>query len=424
MFKTGDPLVVVICGLPACGKTYIASKLTRYLTWKGHKTKLFKTGEYRQKLNTDLTKSHVYYDHTNKETSRLRSSVVNACLDDLLEWISNEGNTVGIFDGSNLSRSWRSELQTKLQQKVSNIKVFYIDSTCDNEAILEANLKEITNRLPDYKDMKECEAISDFKQRIEHDRLVYEPLDIILDKQLSFLKMYNINQSITANRVEGYLVTRIVHFLMNIHVIPRSIYLSRHGESIFNLKGLIGGDSGLSERGHMYTKLLYKYIRQEVNDNLQVWTSTMVRTIETGMLFADEIKTHWKCLEEINAGSCDGLTYKQIEERYPDEFEARKQNKYFYRYPRGESYHDIVVRLEPVMMELERAHNVLVIGHQAVLRCVLAYFLDKTTDQLPYIKVPLHSVIKITPLAYGCLLETINFPIEAVQTYIHPPDKK
>ena len=36
-----------------------------------------------------------------------------------------------------------------------------------------------------------------------------------------------------------------------------------------------------------------------------------------------------------------------------------------------------MVRLESVIMELERQENVLVVGHQAVLRCVLAYFLDK-----------------------------------------------
>lgn len=52
--------------------------------------------------------------------------------------------------------------------------------------------------------------------------------------------------------------------------------------------------------------------------------------------------------------------------------------------PRGplasvlQSYQDLVQRLEPVIMELERQENVLVICHQAVLRCLLAYFLDKS----------------------------------------------
>jgi hypothetical protein len=41
----------------------------------------------------------------------------------------------------------------------------------------------------------------------------------------------------------------------------------------------------------------------------------------------------------------------------------------------------LVARLEPVIMELERQENVLVVGHQAVLRCLLAYFLDKSSGE-------------------------------------------
>lgn len=36
----------------------------------------------------------------------------------------------------------------------------------------------------------------------------------------------------------------------------------------------------------------------------------------------------------------------------------------------GESYRDVVVRLEPVIMELERQENILLIGHQAIIRCL------------------------------------------------------
>jgi len=43
------------------------------------------------------------------------------------------------------------------------------------------------------------------------------------------------------------------------------------------------------------------------------------------------------------------------------------------------------------------------------------------TDELPYIDVPLHTVIKLTPLAYGCAEERINFGIDAVSTYVPRP---
>lgn len=48
-----------------------------------------------------------------------------------------------------------------------------------------------------------------------------------------------------------------------------------------------------------------------------------------------------------------------------------------------QSYEDLVQRLEPVIMELERQENVLVICHQAVMRCLLAYFLDKAAGAGP-----------------------------------------
>jgi len=36
---------------------------------------------------------------------------------------------------------------------------------------------------------------------------------------------------------------------MNIHVTPRTIYLTRHGESELNVQQRIGGDSPLSPNG-------------------------------------------------------------------------------------------------------------------------------------------------------------------------------
>ena len=48
------------------------------------------------------------------------------------------------------------------------------------------------------------------------------------------------------------------------------------------------------------------------------------------------------------------MTYEEISLKYPAEFAARDMNKLTYRYPGGESYEDLVARLEPVIMELER----------------------------------------------------------------------
>lgn len=70
-----------------------------------------------------------------------------------------------------------------------------------------------------------------------------------LCRDLSLIKVIDVGRRFLVNRVQDHIQSRIVYYLMNIHVQPRTIYLCRHGESEHNLQGKIGGDSGLSVRG-------------------------------------------------------------------------------------------------------------------------------------------------------------------------------
>ena len=69
------------------------------------------------------------------------------------------------------------------------------------------------------------------------------------------------------------------------------------------------------------------------------------------------------------------MTYEEIEAKNPPDFQARTKDKFNYRYPGGESYKDVVARLEPIIVEMERQGNILLVSHQAVIRCLLGYFL-------------------------------------------------
>jgi 6-phosphofructo-2-kinase/fructose-2,6-biphosphatase 2 len=68
---------------------------------------------------------------------------------------------------------------------------------------------------------------------------------------------------------------------------------------------------------------------------LIVWTSTMKRTIQTSSLLHYP-KINRKALDEIDAGVCDGMTYEEIEEKYPDDYANRDDDKFNYRYKGGE----------------------------------------------------------------------------------------
>uniref|UniRef100_A0A8C6U644 6-phosphofructo-2-kinase domain-containing protein n=1 Tax=Neogobius melanostomus TaxID=47308 RepID=A0A8C6U644_9GOBI len=394
--------MIVMVGLPARGKTYISKKLTRYLNWIGVTTKVFNVGQYR------------------RDAMKIRRACAIAALKDMCEYFSRNLGQVGVsFDATNTTRE-RRELILSFA-KENGYKVFFVESICDDLEIIEENIKQVKLSSPDYVNCDQDEAVADFLKRIECYKMNYVPLDEHKDRSLSYIKIFNVGNRYLVNLVQDHIQSRIVYYLMNIHVTPRCIYLSRHGESELNLVGRIGGDSGLSTRGAKYANALGKYMSGQNIKDLKVWTSHMKRTIQTAEALGVPYE-QWKALNEIDAGVCEEMMYEEIQENFPEEFALRDQDKYRYRYPKGESYEDLVHRLEPVIMELERQENVLVICHQAVMRCLLAYFLDKSASELPYLKCPLHTVLKLTPVAYGCKVESVYLNIEAVNTHRDRPE--
>jgi len=66
---------------------------------------------------------------------------------------------------------------------------------------------------------------------------------------------------------------------------------------------------------------------------------------------------------------------------------------------------------------MDGEHNLLVICHQAVIRCILAFLLRASGAEVPYTKVPLHCVLKITFAEGENRVEYHHLPVECVDTY-------
>lgn len=61
-------------------------------------------------------------------------------------------------------------------------------------------------------------------------------------------------------------------------------------------------------------------------------------------------------LNELHGGSLKGLNRARFRERYPEMWEEREDNKLEFRFPGagGESYQDVIQRVQPIIVELER----------------------------------------------------------------------
>lgn len=410
-------LCVVMVGLPARGKSFIAQKITKYLSWLGIHCRYFGHSDYRRS-NLGVVHPHAeFYDFDDKKATAIRKRALELALQDIVSWFDEKqvDNHVAVLDGTNCSRRRRQWIIRYCERH--NISPMFLESWCDRPDIIKENIEDIIRTSPDYEGRDIDEAREDFLSKLHKFEDIYETMDRRIDENVTFVKMINESQRIILNRIETYLESRIVFYVMNLRIKPKCIWLSRHGESIYNVEQKIGGDSSLSERGLKYAKKLKELIERNAEGaELSVWTSTLKRTNETAQ-FLDFKKIQWKALDELDAGVCDGMTYEEIEREFPEDFKARDEDKYEYRYRGGESYRDIVNRLEPVIMELERQENILIITHQAVLRCLYAYFMSVPQEESPWMSIPLHTLIKLEPRAFCTKVQRIQAHIPAVSTY-------
>ncbi|HEX4449069.1 MAG TPA: 6-phosphofructo-2-kinase/fructose-2,6-bisphosphatase [Polyangiaceae bacterium] len=396
-------LAFVMVGLPARGKTFIARKISRYLSWLGYRTQMFNVGSYRR-ARLGSHQRHSFFDPRNEAGNSARLEVALVALDDMLRFLAGEGD-IAIYDATNSTRERRELVRARCSE--AGYDVVFVESTCTDATIVEGNIRATKARSPDYEGVPEEEAVRDFRQRIAHYETAYEEVD---EDEGSFVKIIDVGRKLVLHRIEGYLLARVVHFLLNLHVQPRSVWLTRHGESSFNVLGRIGGDAPLSDAGRSYAAQLSNVIHDRVGPGVVVWTSTMRRTIATAEALGLPFR-EWRALDEIDAGVCDGMTYAEIARLMPHEYEGRSTDKFRYRYPRGESYQDVIQRLEPVIFELERMRApVLIIGHQAVLRALYAYMMDRPPQECPFVSIPLHTVLELEPTAYGCDERRVELP--------------
>ncbi len=172
------------------------------------------------------------------------------------------------------------------------------------------------------------------------------------------------------------------------------IYITRHGESQFNKTGQLGGNSSLTDNGKEYAIKLHNLLGKK---DLKIYTSQLERTIQTSKYFNIDNIERYSFLNEIDAGIFDGYTYNEILNKCPEDYAARKLDKYNYRYPEGESYDDLKKRVVSIFKCIKNEKkDILIICHNAVLRIIYSVLFDIQNSEIPHIDIPLHTLFKIT----------------------------
>jgi 6-phosphofructo-2-kinase/fructose-2,6-biphosphatase 2 len=195
----------------------------RYLRWLSILAKTFNVGSYRR--SETPRPSADFFDTTNAEGERLRRAAAEAAVTDMISWFKTKAGVVAILDATNSTRSRRIWIHERCTRE--GIECMFVESICNDTSVVMSNIIEVKTTSPDYKDQDPEKAIADFVNRIKKYEQVYEPIDAKEEKHLTYVKVIDVGQRVVINMIKDYLQSRVVYYLMNLHIRPRSIWLSR-----------------------------------------------------------------------------------------------------------------------------------------------------------------------------------------------------
>ncbi|KAL3915870.1 MAG: hypothetical protein SGILL_005442 [Bacillariaceae sp.] len=379
---------------------------------------------------------------------------------------ADEHDRVAIFDATNSTdkrRRWVLEQCTNPSNRPGKpTGVVFVESICDDEELLNENFRFKISNSPDYAGMNEEEAMTDLRNRVKKYEDQYET---ITDDSLSYIKIFNLSTKLLVNHIYGRMSKVIVPALMAWNIGSRPVFLCRPGQTLSDLttdrddfvtavnakvseqykdmsshsrKRLFRGDT-LGPGGKKFSDALYDFVFEECMDfalkrasiadmgstgtsisglasatdnfvgsndapfTIKIFSSTMPRASET--VRWDEFDfpvTELSTLNPLDKGDFVGKELDEIRTTNPSWYSRLEKKPFTTRFPGGESYKDLIRRLESVVVDLEQqVIPTLVVSHVSVLQMLIAYFRRSPVEEAMQIEVPLHSVIKFSPARGG-----------------------
>ena len=162
------------------------------------------------------------------------------------------------------------------------------------------------------------------------------------------------------------------------------LILVRHALTVDNQKSRLSGhiDSSISEEGKEQIDKITNYLKDFDID--KIYTTTSSRTKDTvkklsELKFIEIIEK--ESLKEISFGDFEGLTFDEIKDKYPKEFQDMIENGYEYKYPNGESlidsYNRVCIELDNIISNNDD-RTILICSHGGTIRNIITYLISNS----------------------------------------------
>lgn len=161
------------------------------------------------------------------------------------------------------------------------------------------------------------------------------------------------------------------------------IYITRHGQTVWNKEGKIQGNknSALTEDGILGAELMCEKMRDIEID--YIISSPIERAMKTAQIIKGEKEVPIiECdgLKEINCGDFEGVKFEDISIKFPEEFKKVRDNPFKNRYPNGENlidFYERVINSFNNIVEQYEGKRILIVGHGGTIKCIETFINNK-----------------------------------------------
>lgn len=174
-----------------------------------------------------------------------------------------------------------------------------------------------------------------------------------------------------------------------------TLYLVRHGKTVgSDIKTYKGSlDIPLSETGIEQIKKTAGFISDYAGASglSEVYCSPLSRAARSAEIIAEAYGLSpllYPDLRERHFGVWEGMSFTEIKEKYPEEFEAWSDNPLIYSPTNGESTLEVRDRVLPALEDIISRHNgasIAIVAHGGVNRIILCHLLG----------IPLENIFRV-----------------------------
>ncbi|MGM9972441.1 MAG: alpha-ribazole phosphatase [Clostridiaceae bacterium] len=190
------------------------------------------------------------------------------------------------------------------------------------------------------------------------------------------------------------------------------LFLIRHGQTDWNIKGKIQGSSDieLNDIGVKQAEELSKKLLAENYSFSKIYSSYQKRAAKTAEILSENTNIEYITIDgikEMNFGLWEGLSWSEVKDKYPSEYEEWFIKRRYTKTPKGESYQDMLDRVLMAIYKIinENSENVVIVTHSAVIMSIQCYLTNTSFDQMTKFKTDNGSVIEIDS---DLLIEKLN----------------